>query len=134
MPKIKANLNYFRMSPRKVRTLANLVKGLPVNAAVKQLTFSSKRAASPLLKLLQSAVSNAKNNFRLEPQNLFIKEFRVDEGTALKRYMPRARGRATIIKKRTSRVSLVLDELKPKTKKSKSHKLKPLPRRQAGKS
>lgn len=105
------------MSPRKVRAVTDLVKGLPVNAAIKQLMFSPKRAGSPLLKLLKSAISNAKNNFRLEPQNLFIKEFRVDEGSVFKRYMPRARGRATIIKKRTSRVSLVLEEFKPKTKK-----------------
>ncbi len=118
MPQVKANLNYFRTSPRKVRAVADLVKGLPVNIAIKQLMFSPKRAGSPLLKLLKSAISNAKNNFRLEPQNLFIKEFKVDEGPVFKRYMPRARGRATIIRKRTSHISLVLDELKPKKAKT----------------
>ncbi len=111
-----------------------MIKGMPVDAAIKQLMFSNKRSGAPLLKLLKSAINNAKNNFRLDPENLYIKEFRVDEGPAFKRYMPRARGRATAIKKRTSRISLILEELKSEPKKSKSYKLKPLPRRQAGKS
>jgi large subunit ribosomal protein L22 len=110
MTQIKASLNYYHVSPRKVRLVADLVKGLSVNAAIKQLMFSRKRSSPALLKLLKSAVSNAKNNFHLEPEKLYVKEFRVDEGPTFKRYMPRARGRATIIRKRTSHITLVLSE------------------------
>ncbi len=117
MTQIKAQLKYFHVSPRKVRLVAGLIKGLPVNAALKQLIFSSKRSGPALLKLLKSAISNAKVNHQLSPDNLYVKEFKVDEGPVSKRYMPRARGRATIIKKRTSHISLVLDELKSKVKK-----------------
>jgi large subunit ribosomal protein L22 len=116
MPQIKANLNYYRVSPRKVRLVAGLVKGLPAENAIKQLAFSRKRASPAILKLLKSAVSNAKNNFHLEPSRLYVKEIRVDEGPTYKRYMPRARGRATIIRKRTSHIALVLDEMKTKIK------------------
>ncbi len=117
MPEIKANLRYFRLSPRKVRLAANLIAGLKTDAALKQLMFSRKRSASAIAKLLKSAISNAKNNFKLDPANLYVKEIRVDEGPVLKRYMPRARGRAAIIKKRSSHISLVLSESKPKNKK-----------------
>ncbi len=117
---IKAKLGYLRISPRKVRLVANLVKGLPAETAVKQLTFTRKRAALPLAKLLKSAISNAKNNLQLDPQNLYVKEFKIDEGPVFKRYMPRARGRATIIRKRRSHVSLVLGEIKAKAKSQKA--------------
>lgn len=125
----KAKLNYFRTAPRKTRLVVNLVKGLAVNSALKQLMFSKKRAAIPLSKLLKSAVSNAKANFHLNPENLYIKEFRVDEAPTLKRWLPRARGRATIIRKRGSHITLVLSErskqgskLKNKAKKPKAKK------------
>ncbi len=113
---IKASLKYFRVSPRKVRLAANLVKGLPVETAIKQLMFSQKKSGPALVKLLKSAVSNAKNNLRLDYQNLYIKEIRVDEGPTLKRHMPRARGRAATIRKRASHVSVILAELKNKKK------------------
>ncbi len=120
---VKAQLNYFRVSPRKVRIVAQLVVGLPVNAALTQLMFARKRSTPALVKLLKSAIANAKNNFRLDPKNLFIKEFRIDEAPPLKRHMPRARGRATPIKKRGSHISLVLEELKTNAKiKSKKKK------------
>lgn len=132
MTQIKASLNYYRVSPRKARLIANLVKGLPVNAAIKQMMFSRKRSSPALLKLLKSAVSNAKNNFHLEPEKLYVKEFRVDEGPTFKRYMPRARGRATVIRKRTSHISLLLDEFKPQIKPvrkgNKKEKPKPKPK------
>ncbi|PJC69734.1 MAG: 50S ribosomal protein L22 [Candidatus Tagabacteria bacterium CG_4_8_14_3_um_filter_41_8] len=112
---IKAQLNYFRVSPRKARAVAQLVVGLPVNTAITQLTFARKRSVPALVKLLKSAIANAKNNFRLDSKNLYVKEFRIDEAPPLKRHMPRARGRATPIKKRGSHISLVLEETKPKT-------------------
>lgn len=121
MVEVKAYLRYFRMAPRKTRLVADLAKGLTVSAAIKQLMFSRKRPASALLKLLKSAVNNAKVNFRLDPENLYVKEFRVDEAPTLKRHMPRARGRASPIRKRRSHITLVLS----KQSKSKNYKLKP---------
>lgn len=110
MKDVKAQLNNLRIAPRKVRLVTNLIKGLPVMKAVSQLTFSNKRSALPIIKLVNSAVANASNNFKLGKDELYVKEIRVDEGPALKRYMPRARGRAALIKKRTSRIQIVLSE------------------------
>jgi large subunit ribosomal protein L22 len=113
MVEIKAELRYFRTAPRKVRLLADLIRGLPLKKAKTQLKFNPKAAAGQLLKLLNSAEANAKNNFKINnSENLFIKEIRVDEGPVLKRYMPRARGRATMIRRRTSHIKVVLQELK----------------------
>ncbi len=115
---VKASLRYFRVSPRKVRIVAEMVKGLMVNAALKQLAFARKRSGPALLKLLKSAISNAKTNSNLNPENLYIKEFKVDEAPVFKRNMPRARGRASIIKKRRSHVTIILGEkLEKKPKK-----------------
>lgn len=108
---VKAKAKYIRISPRKVRLVADLVRGLKLTAALDQLKFSSKHAAKPLQKLIDSAAANAVNNFELDKNNLFIKEVMVDEGPTLDRWMPRARGRATPIRKRTSHINLVLGEL-----------------------
>ena len=105
---ITAKLNDYRQSPRKVRLVTNLVKGKSVENAINALTILDKRAADPLKQLIESAVANAKNNFSLERDVLFIKDFRVDAGEIMYRRMPRARGTAFPIRKRTSRVSLVL--------------------------
>ncbi|MGE4554641.1 MAG: 50S ribosomal protein L22 [Candidatus Paceibacterota bacterium] len=113
---VKAVLRYLRISPRKVRLVANLIKGKTVKEAENSLRVLKKRAREPLLKLLKSAVSNAKHNFNLSPENLFISELRVDEGPALKRWMPRARGSASLIKKRSSHVYLVLKEISEENK------------------
>ncbi len=118
----KAKLRYLRMSPRKVRLVVDLVRGMEVGAAVKQLKFSSKRAALPVLKLINSAVANAENNFKLKKDNLFIKEIKVDQGPALKRWRARAMGRAASIKKFTSHVTVVLAEIKPTDNQSRSAK------------
>lgn len=116
---VKANLNNLRMSPRKVRLLADLVRGLPVDKALAQLKFANKRAAEPLAKLIESAVANGGNTYDLKRDNLFIKEVRADEGFALKRWMPKAHGRATVIRKRSTKLSLVLGELVDSGKKTK---------------
>jgi large subunit ribosomal protein L22 len=117
MVNVNAQLNYLRISPRKVRLLADLVRGVPLEEAKLRLNFNKKKSTIPLLKLLKSVESNARHNYQLEPEALFIKEIRVDGGPFLKRYMPRARGRATMIKKRTSHVTIVLAEInKPKAK------------------
>ena len=107
---ITASLNNYRQSPRKVRLVATLVQGKSVNDAINTLEFLPKKATGPLYALLMSAVANAKHNFNIEKENLFVKEMRVDGGQVLKRRMERARGRAFPIKKRTSHVSLVLAE------------------------
>ncbi len=120
MKDVKAQLNNLRVAPRKVRLVSELIKGLHVENAVSQLTFSKKRSALPMIKLVKSAIANAANNFKMDKENLYIKEIRVDEGRSLKRYMPRARGRASLIKKRTSRIEITLsDQSTAKGKKAK---------------
>jgi len=108
---ITARLNDYRQSPRKVRLVANLVKGKKVPDAKASLTFLVKRAAKPLNDLLDSAVANAKHNFSLSENDLFVRNFRVDEGVVLKRRMPRARGSAYPINKRSSHVVIELDTI-----------------------
>lgn len=108
---MKANLKNLRKSPRKVRLVADLVKGKNVFEAVLILKHVVKSASDPLAKLLESAISNAKNGGH-EISNLFVKDFQVNGGVVMKRSMPRARGSAYLIKKRTSNVSLILEEKK----------------------
>ena len=102
-----AKLNYLRIAPRKVRSVADLIRGMSVNEAEAQLLMVRRRPAQPLLKLLRSAVANAKNK-QLNPDHLFIAEIRVDQGPMLKRMLPRARGSASPIQKKMSQVTLVL--------------------------
>ena len=116
---VTASLNNYRQSPRKVRLVANLIKGKKVSDALSILKFVTKRATSPIGQLISSAAANAKNNFNLNPETLIVKEIRVDEGAVLKRRMPRARGMAYQIKKRTSHVQLVLAEAPKKADKPK---------------
>ncbi len=106
---MKATLSNYRQSPRKVRSVANVVKGKKVSEALSALSFMPKRAAAPIQKLILSAVSNAGGSDR---NSLFIKELRVDGGVVMKRSMPRAFGRASTIHKRTSHVSVLLDDVK----------------------
>jgi large subunit ribosomal protein L22 len=91
---ITAKLNDYRQSPRKVRLVANLIKGKKVEDAKSSIKFLVKRASKPLSDLLDSAIANAAHNFNITADKLFVKEFRVDEGAVLKRRMPRARGMA----------------------------------------
>jgi large subunit ribosomal protein L22 len=96
------------MAPRKVRSVGDLIKGLPVNEAEAQLLVQTRRPSKTLLKLLRSAVANAKNNKQVDPQHLFVQSVRVDGGPMLKRMLPRARGSASPIQKKMSHVTLVL--------------------------
>ena len=109
---ITAKLYNLRIAPRKVRLVADLIRGQSAEEALSILNFTSKKAANPIIKLLNSALSNAKNNFQLEPANLYISKITVDEGPKLKRWRARARGSAYTILKRTSRINLVLDKIK----------------------
>jgi large subunit ribosomal protein L22 len=115
---VKANLNYLRMSPKKVRWVAAFVRGMKVEKALVQLNYLNKAAKKPIIKLLNSAIANAEHNFNLKKENLYIKVLRVDMAGALKRWTPKAHGRATPILKRLSHVNLILDELVPTKKKA----------------
>lgn len=108
--KIKATLKHLRMAPRKVRLVTDLIKGLPVGEAENQLKFLAKRPANPILKLLKSAVANAVRNFNLDKNNLYVFRITVDGGPMLKRWLPRAMGRATPIQKKTSHITLILED------------------------
>src|SRR4030066_233417 len=98
---VTAKLRYLNIAPRKVRLVADLIRGKSAEEAQAILNFTVKRATKPLEKLLKSALANAKNNFQLETSNLHISKILVDEGPKLKRYMPRARGQAYEIQKKT---------------------------------
>jgi large subunit ribosomal protein L22 len=119
---VKAKLKYLRMSPKKVRLVINLIRGLKVEEAIIQLGFVNKIAKRPVIKLIKSAISNAENNFNLKRDNLLIKEIRVDEAGFLDRWQPKAHGRATPIRKKFSHVILVLDEIVPTKVKAKKIK------------
>ena len=121
---IKANVKHLRTSARKTRLVVDLVRGMQVEKALDQLKFVNKRVTKSVEKLINSAIANAENTYDLSKDNLFIKEIRVDEGATLKRWMPRAHGRATPIRKRTSHISVVLGELKDSgEKKAKKQKI-----------
>ncbi len=109
---IKATAKYIRIAPRKVRLVANLVRGKNVAVALSQLKFAGKNAALPVSKVIASAVANAVHNFELSADNLFIKEIRIDGGPALKRWLPRAHGRATPLHKHMSHINVTLGEIK----------------------
>lgn len=123
---VEAKLRYSRISPRKVRLVADLVRGLPVEEAEKVLQFTVKRSAMPVLKVLKSAVANAEHNFNLKKINLYIIEITVDGGPIIKRYRPRARGVAFPIQKKTSHITIKLAEKGGKEieKKKKKEKIK----------
>lgn len=113
---ITAKLRYLRIAPRKVRMVVDLIRGKSVEEAQTILAFVVKNAAAPLLKLLNSAVANAKNNFQIDSSNLYIAKITVDEGQKYKRWRPRARGQAYEIQKKTSHITLVLGQLAGKVK------------------
>lgn len=108
---VKASLKHLRISPRKTRLVAGLIRGMDVTKATNQLKFLNKKSAHPMLKLLDSAISNAVNNYDLDKKNLTIKEIKVEDGKTLKRWMPRAHGRATVIRKRMSHIYITLSEI-----------------------
>lgn len=106
---MKAFLKNYRQSPRKVRLIADLVRGKKVNDALATLKFVDKRAAGPFAKVIESALANAKQGGK-SADRLFIKRVSVDKGITFKRYMPRARGSASRINKRNSHITVELGE------------------------
>jgi large subunit ribosomal protein L22 len=103
-----AQARYVRMTPMKCRRVLDVVRGMPVQAALDILRFQPQAASEPIGKVLASAVANAENNKQLDPRTLFISQAYVDEGPTLKRFRPRAQGRAYRIRKRTSHITVVV--------------------------
>jgi large subunit ribosomal protein L22 len=117
-----AHLRGIQMSPRKLRLLVDLVRGMPALAAVTELSMAHKAAARPVLKLIQSAIANATHNHDLMPESLIITKAFVNNGTIMYRFTPRAMGRSAPIRKRTAHVTIVLEGVtgEKKAKKSES--------------
>lgn len=123
---ITASLKNYKISPRKVRVVADMIRGKNVLLAKNILTGAAKKAKHPLHDLLDSAIANASNNHKLDVDTLFVKEIRVDQGIVMKRSMPVSRGSAHPIKKRTSHVYISLEtrEAKSAPKQTKTTKTK----------
>ena len=116
---ITASLQNYRISPRKVRLVADMIRGKNVLAAKDILVGAAKKARHPISDLLDSAIANALHNHKIDKENLFVKEIRVDQGYVLKRHIPVSRGSAHPIKKKTSHISIVLAPIaEPKSQKS----------------
>ena len=108
---IKAKSKYVRQSPYKVRLVLNLIRGLEVNEALNILSFTKRKAAEEIKQVLESAIANAETNLGLNSSNLFISKAIADEGPTLKRFRPRARGRAGRINKRPSHLTIELESV-----------------------
>ena len=107
---VRAKLRFARIGPRKARLVADLIRGKGSEEALNILTFTKKGAAKILVKLLRSAIANATQKKTIDIDRLYVKQIMVDHGPMMKRFMPRALGRATMIRKRSSHITLVLDE------------------------
>ena len=110
----KATLKYIRISPRKVGILCDQIRGKSVTEANAILSVIPKAASEPLAKLVKSAAANAENNHQMDPEKLYVAETYATPGPIMKRFMPRAKGRAYGIKKRTSHITVVLKEKEAK--------------------
>jgi large subunit ribosomal protein L22 len=106
---VKAVAKYVRIAPRKARLVADEIRGKSVSEAVSALQFTNKRAAGLVGDVLKSAAANAEHNFEADVDVLRVKTIKVDEGPTIKRYRPRAMGRATMIRKRTSHITIELE-------------------------
>ncbi|OGD32137.1 50S ribosomal protein L22 [Candidatus Azambacteria bacterium RIFCSPHIGHO2_02_FULL_52_12] len=126
-----ASLKNLRIAPRKVRLIAGLIRGLDVAKAKTQLHFLVKKTAEPMEKLLDSALANAKHNFKLNPADLYISEIYVNEGAVLKRGRSRARGRVFPIRKKTSHIHLTLSQKKDKQQRASGKKERSVSRKAA---
>ena len=107
---VKAKLKFVRVGPRKAQLVADLIRGKGSEEALNILTFTKKAAAKIVIKLLKSAIANATQKKNIDVDLLYVKKITVDQGPTMKRFQPRALGRATTIRKRTSHISIVLDE------------------------
>ena len=108
----QAHVKHVRISPRKVKIVIDLIRGKSVKEAQAILMYTPKAASEPVLKLLNSAVANAENNLDLSADTLYVAEVFANQGPTLKRFRPRAQGRASRIRKRTSHITIILDQAK----------------------
>ena len=109
---VKAVNKNVRSSPRKLSLVCNFIKGKKADIAIRDLEFNRKRISKEVSKTVKSAISNAENNYQYDIDNLFIKEAYVGKSLVMKRYRPRAKGRASPIKKPFSRITIILEEKK----------------------
>lgn len=107
---VTAKLRFARMAPRKARLVADQVRGLPVERALELLTFSVKRAAVLIKKIVDSAIANAEHNYGLDIDDLRVAKIYVDDGPTIKRFSPRAKGRADTILKRNCHITVILSD------------------------
>ncbi len=119
---VKAINKNIRSSPRKLSLICNFIKGKKVDVVLRELEFTRKKIAKDVSKTVKSAISNAENNYQYDIDNLFVKEAYVGKSLVMKRYRPRAKGRASPIKKPFSRVTVVLEEKKEQIKQKKENK------------
>jgi large subunit ribosomal protein L22 len=106
----KAILRGVRISPQKVRLVVDVVRGKPVDLALAILRNMPQKAAGEVARIIKSAAANAENNLKMTPDNLVVRTIFADEGPALKRFRPRARGRANVIRKRSSHITVIVDD------------------------
>ena len=111
LPGARAIARHVRVSPMKARRVVNLVRGLPAKEALTVLQFAPQAASEPVYKVLASAIANAENNERLDPDSLLVAEAYVDEGQTAKRFRPRAQGRAYRIRKRSCHITIVVESV-----------------------
>ncbi len=121
---VKASTKFVRVSPKKARLVADLVRGKDINSAFATLRFTPKKSAGIILKTVKSAVANAENNFNLDKKDLVVKSITVNQGPSLKRFRPRSKGMASHILKRTSHITVfVSDENKKEPVKKEAGKI-----------
>lgn len=113
----RAQARFVRVTPQKARRVIDLIRGLPASDAQALLRFAPQGVSEQIGKVLDSAIANASNNFNLDPRTLVVSEAYVDEGPTMKRFRPRAQGRASQILKRTSHITVVVESVDTDTKK-----------------
>ena len=113
----RAQARFVRVTPQKARRVIDLIRGLPASDAQALLRFAPQSASEPIGKVLDSAIANATNNYNLDSRTLVVSEAFVDEGPTMKRFRPRAQGRASQILKRTSHITVVVESIDTDTKK-----------------
>jgi large subunit ribosomal protein L22 len=133
-PGARAVARYVRTSPMKARRVIDLVRGLPAKEALTVLKFAPQAASEPVYKVLASAIANAENNERLDPDSLLVSEAYVDEGPTLRRFRPRAQGRAYRIRKRTCHITIAVESVQAARPAKKAAAKKAAPAKKAAKA
>lgn len=113
----RAQARFVRVTPQKARRVVDLIRGMPAEQAQALLRFAPQAASEPIGKVLDSAIANASNNYNLDPRTLVVSQAFVDEGPTMKRFRPRAQGRASQILKRTSHITVIVESVPAGTSK-----------------